>query len=94
MKNKENLQYFESKSMKGLYQNMKDWQVKNEKRLLSTDIQQDGHLFTCIALTNPTEVVLCAPNGDYLRLNKEFTEREMGGAIHKWAPSLSIIIEP
>ena len=69
MKNKENLQYFESKSMKGLYQTMKDWQVKNEKRLLSTDIQQDGHLFTCIALTNPTEVVLCAPNGDYLGLN-------------------------
>ena len=69
MKNKENLQYFESKSMKGLYQTMKDWQVKNEKRLLSTDIQQDGHLFTCIALTNPTEVVLCALNGDYLGLN-------------------------
>ena len=68
MKNKENLQYFESKSMKGLYQTMKDWQVKNEKRLLSTDIQQDGHLFTCIALTNPTptEVVLCDTEGNAL----------------------------
>ena len=43
---------------------MKDWQVKNKKRLLSTDIQQDGHLFTCIALTNPTEVVLCDSSGD------------------------------
>ena len=94
MKNKENLQYFESKSMKGLYQTMKDWQVKNEKRLLSTDIQQDGHLFTCIALTNPTEVVLCAPNGDYLRLNKEFTRKEMGLGIYKRAPSLSIVVEP
>ena len=63
MNNKENLQYFESKSMKGLYETMKDWQVKNKKRLLSTDIQQDGHLFTCIALTNPTEVVLCDTRG-------------------------------
>ena len=63
MNNKENLQYFESKSMKGLYETMKDWQVKNKKRLLSTDIQQDGHLFTCIALTNPTEVILCDKRG-------------------------------
>ena len=66
MNNKENLQYFESKSMKGLYETMKDWQVKNKKRLLSTDIQQDGHLFTCIALTNPTEVVLCDEDGNHL----------------------------
>tara|TARA_B100001939_G_scaffold219360_1_gene188785 strand:- start:51 stop:308 length:258 start_codon:yes stop_codon:yes gene_type:complete len=68
MNNKENLQYFESKSMKGLYETMKDWQVKNKKRLLSTDIQQDGHLFTCIALTNPTEVVLCDELGNNLAL--------------------------
>ncbi len=38
--------------MKGLYNNMQEWQ----KRLLSTDIQQDGDMFTC--KTNPTEVVL------------------------------------
>lgn len=63
MNNKENLQYFESNSMKGLYETMKDWQVKNKKRLLSTDIQQDGDMFTCIALTNPTEVVLCTTDG-------------------------------
>ena len=69
MNNKENLQYFESKSMKGLYETMKDWQVKNKKRLLSTDIQQDGHLFTCIALTNPTEVVLCDELGNNLALS-------------------------
>ena len=68
MNNKENLQYFESKSMKGLYETMKDWQLKNKKRLLSTDIQQDGHLFTCIALTNPTEVVLCDEHGNNLAL--------------------------
>ena len=64
MNNKENLQYFEATSMKGLFNNMKDWQVKNEKRLLSTNIQQEGDMFTCIALTNPTEVVLCAENGE------------------------------
>ena len=63
MNNKENLQYFESSSMRGLYNEMKGWQEKYQKRLLSTDIQQDGELFTCIALTNPTEVVICS--GDY-----------------------------
>ena len=69
MKNKENLQYFESNTMKGLYETMKDWQKQNKKRLLSTDIQQDGHLFTCIALTNPTEVVLCDGSGDELMIS-------------------------
>lgn len=66
MKNKQNLQFFEATSMKGLYNNMQEWQVKNEKRLLSTDIQRDGDMFTCIALTNPSEVVLCNANGEYL----------------------------
>ena len=66
MNNKENLQYFEATSMKGLFNNMKDWQVKNEKRLLSTNIQQEGGMFTCIALTNPSEVVLCDQYGDYI----------------------------
>ena len=72
MKNKQNLQFFEATSMKSLYKNMKDWQVKNEKRLLSTDIQQDGDMFTCIALTNPTEVVLCNTNGHVLQLDESF----------------------
>ena len=66
MKNKQNLQFFEATSMKGLYKNMQEWQIKNEKRLLSTDIQQDGDMFTCIALTNPTEVVICNYEGDAL----------------------------
>ena len=76
MKNKQNLQFFEATSMKGLYKNMQEWQVKNEKRLLSTDIQQDGDMFTCIALTNPTEVVLCTSNGyelDYRDVNGYMT---------------------
>jgi hypothetical protein len=66
MKNKQNLQFFEAPSMKSLYKNMQEWQVKNNKRLLSTDIQQDGDMFTCIALTNPSEVVLCNLNGENL----------------------------
>ena len=66
VENKQNLQFFEATSMKGLYNNMQEWQVKNEKRLLSTDIQRDGDMFTCIALTNPTEVVLCNSHGETL----------------------------
>ena len=72
MNNKENLQYFEATSMKGLFNNMKDWQVKNKKRLLSTNIQQEGGMFTCIALTNPTEVVLCNKFGEPLYTTREF----------------------
>ena len=61
--NKVNLLFFESTSMKGLYEAMTQWQVANEKRLLSTNIQKDGGVFCCIALTNPTEVVICEGNG-------------------------------
>jgi len=57
-KNKQNLQYFEEDSMKALFETMKDWQEKNEKRLLSTTIHKDNDKFCCIALTNPTEVVI------------------------------------
>lgn len=61
--NKRNLIYFESQSMRGLYDCMAQWQEKNRKRLLSTDIQKDGGLFCCIALSNPTEVVICSGYG-------------------------------
>ena len=74
MNNKENLQYFEATSMKGLFNNMKDWQEKHQKRLLSTNIQQEGGMFTCIALTNPTEVVLCTEKGEPIH-----SIREIGG---------------
>jgi len=56
--NKRNLQYFENASMKGLYADMEDWQNTNQKRLLSTSIQKDGDLFCCVALSNPSEVVI------------------------------------
>ena len=57
--NKFNLHYFESSSMRGLYVLMDEWQRNSEKRLLSTSIHKDGELFCCIALSNPTEVIIC-----------------------------------
>lgn len=62
--NKRNLLYFESSSVRELYNTMESWQAENEKRLLSVNIQRDGDQFCCIALTNPTEVVI-TDNGDH-----------------------------
>ena len=58
MNNKKNLQYFENKTMRGLYEDMQTWQEDNQKRLPSTEIMKDGDMFAWIALTNPTEVML------------------------------------
>lgn len=57
-KNKENLNYFEADIMKNLYTNMKIWQKQNQKRLLSLNIHHSDNKFCCIALTNPTEVII------------------------------------
>ena len=61
--NKCNILYFESSSMNELYQSIQRWQNENQKRLLSISIQKDGNNFCCIALTNPTEVVITDENG-------------------------------
>ncbi len=61
--NKRNLHYFESHSMQGLFEVMDEWQQKNNKRLLSTNIQPENGKFCCIALTNPTEVIICDGEG-------------------------------
>ena len=61
--NKRNLVYFESPSMRGLYTCMEEWQQANNRRLLSVSVQQDGGKYCCIALTNPTEVVITSPDG-------------------------------
>lgn len=61
--NKRNLVYFEQPSMRSLYDAMDDWQQANEKRLLSVSIQKDGENFCCVALTNPTEVVITDSSG-------------------------------
>lgn len=63
--NKKNILYFESQSMHDLYETMEEWQNTNQKRFLSMDIQNDGGKFCCIALTNPTEVVIVDKMGAY-----------------------------
>ena len=56
--NKLNLLYFDSTSVRGLYTKMDNWQKANCKRFLSITVQKDGDDFCCIALTNPSEVVI------------------------------------
>lgn len=61
--NKHNLVYFENPSMRGLYTCMEEWQQANNRRLLSISVQQEGGNYCCIALTNPTEVVITSKDG-------------------------------
>ncbi|QTA77829.1 Uncharacterized protein dnl_00260 [Desulfonema limicola] len=63
--NKQNLQYFEASSMQKIYELLQNWQVENSKRFLSLSIQKDCDKFCCIALTNPTEVVITSSDGRY-----------------------------
>lgn len=62
-KNKRNMHYFESPSMRELHECMQNWQNENNKRLLSISIQKDCGTFCCIALTNPSEVVITSLDG-------------------------------
>jgi|CXWL01.1.fsa_nt_gi hypothetical protein len=61
--NARNLLYFENATMSGLYADMEAWQHQREKRLLSLSIEKDGDKFCCIALGNPTEVIICDSQG-------------------------------
>ena len=61
--NKRNILYFESLSMKTLFDQMQQYQNQNNKRLLSLSVEKDGDKFCCIALTNPTEVVITDASG-------------------------------
>lgn len=63
--NKHNLLYFESNSMRELYESMEEWQQIHNKRLLSASIQPDEGKFCCIALSNPTEVIICDGDSVY-----------------------------
>ncbi len=56
--NKRNLLFFEAASMRGLHAMLDTWQEENQKRFLSVCVQRDGDWFCCIALTNPTEVII------------------------------------
>ena len=64
--NKRNLLYFEAPSMRKLHKEMDEWQEENRKRLLSITINKDGENYCCIALTNPTEVVICDSGPSHL----------------------------
>jgi hypothetical protein len=63
--NKHNVLFFENSTMKGLYNSIESWQNTNQKRFLSMSIQKDGNSFCCIALTNPTEVVITDADTGY-----------------------------
>lgn len=63
--NAKNVIYFESSTMKGLYQEIVDWQTRNCKRMLSLEIKKDGDMFCCIGLTNPSEVIICSGSGGF-----------------------------
>ncbi len=58
--NKHNLLFFEAPSMRELHATLSTWQEENRKRFLSVAVQIDGGMFSCIALTNPTEVIICS----------------------------------
>jgi hypothetical protein len=68
--NKRNLVYFEHSTMRGLYDSMEEWQQANNRRLLSVSVQPDGGNFCCIALTNPTEVVISSADGKHVALGR------------------------
>lgn len=58
MNNKRNILFFAGSTMSALYKKMNDWQEENQKRFLSMSIEKDADTFCCIALTNPSEVVI------------------------------------
>ena len=56
--NKRNILYFDAPSMRALFDKIDAWQAKHRKRLQSISIQPEGDTFACIALSNPSEVVI------------------------------------
>jgi len=63
--NKNNLHFFAADSMSELHEELLEWQAENQKRFLSLEIQHDEGQFCCLALTNPTEVVIMARDTDF-----------------------------
>ena len=49
--------------MQDLYSQMDAWQQTNSKRFLSMTIHQEDGGYACIALTNPSEVVIVCREG-------------------------------
>lgn len=73
--NKRNVLYFEAPSMKKLFNSLDAWQRKEKKRLLSVSVQRDAEMFCCIALTNPSEVVIV--DGCHVKGGAEVTGRAL-----------------
>ena len=55
--------------MADLHQELQAWQIEHEIRLLSMNIQMDSGRFCCIALTNPTEVVITNVHGTPVQIS-------------------------
>jgi hypothetical protein len=73
--------------MKELFDLINLWQHENRKRFLSISIEKEDRKLCCIALTNPTEVMIV--NGD--------TEERSGVAVQQGAlkvASSSYVIFP
>lgn len=62
--NKRNLLFFEAPSMRELFAAMDSWQAQHRKRLHSLNVQPDRGTFSCIALTNPAEVIIVDGESD------------------------------
>ena len=61
---------------------MDEWQKYNKKRLLSLNVQKDENLFCCIALTNPTEVVITSADGsNQIKIHKNGSLRTFNGTM-------------
>ena len=75
--NKRILLYFEDSSMRGLYDRMDEWQHANNRRLLSLSVQQDSGRYCCIALTNPTEVVITSGSGKPISVLSRGDQRDI-----------------
>ena len=61
--NKRNIMFFDGPSVRKLYAKMDEWQKLNRKRFHSISVQKDGERF-CVALTNPTEVMITDRSGE------------------------------
>ena len=68
--NKHNILYFEGSSMRVLHNTMDEWQKENEKRFLSMSVNKDGENYCCIALTNPSEMVIVNGRGDQVGVHE------------------------
>ena len=58
VENKHNVLDFESCSMRKPHGCFGKWPSANHKRFLTTSIRRDRGKFCCLALTNPSEVVI------------------------------------